>query len=432
MFHQYCDTMVQSSIKVRLRISMTFELTNEQRYYLGLDPVKDHWDIMQLSASSFVYFDQSIIRKLIEVDETTYYEYQLDAVADDSRTYLLPRTSRGKKKRLSVASVASSPRRGVYFSYDHRGASIANYTTQATYFSCVGDGKLYRGFDDLKNWLAFWIADSTEYDLNDLAKFKCATRKHHDYQEGDFFAFKIGRREYGFGRILMNIDALRRSSDFAKEKYSRLHFMGKPLFVKVYHYMSSSPFTDINELRLLSSFPSQPIMDNSFYYGEYRIIGNLKLTPDELEFPIYFDRSLNVQEPRTIFLQYGQIFCETDIATYNSKLHTADNQDDQLSLDNSFRDPLAGFRINGLYDIDNMKQCIAEKSNHTMWTRRKFAGILKDIRNPIYSKEKLALFDFFGLDEKTNYYENMLRLAANTSTLPTVLRYVVDPCHYAS
>ena len=292
--------MIQSSIKGRLRKSMLFELTNEQRYYLGLDTVKDHWDIMQLSASSFVYFDQSIIRKLIEVDESTYYEYQLDAVVDDSRAYLLPRTSRGKKKRLSVASVVNSPRHGVYFSYDHNGASIANYTTQTTYFTCVGDGKQYRGLEELNCWLNEWISDTTKDDLKELANFKCATRKHHDYQEGDFFTFKIGRRAYGFGRILMNIDALKKSPDFARIKNYRLHFMGKPLFVKVYHYMSPSPFADIHALRLLSSFPSQPIMDNSFYYGEYSIIGNLKLTLDELEFPIFFDRSLNVHEPTTL------------------------------------------------------------------------------------------------------------------------------------
>lgn len=422
--------MTKRTIKGRLRTSMIFELTNDQRYYLGLDVVEDHWDIVQLSASLFVYFDQNTIRKLIIVDESSYYEYQLDVATDDSNTFLLPLTSRGKKKRLTAATVANSPRYGVYFSYDNRGASIANYTTQTTFFTCVGDGKQYSGFDDLKTWLAIWIADTTEDDLKNLSDFKSTARKHQVYHEGDFFTFKIGRRAYGFGRILMNIDALRKSSDFAREKCSRLHFMGKPLFVKVYHYMSSSPLADINELRLLSSFPSQPIMDNSFYYGEYSIIGNLKLTPAELDFPVYFDRSLNVHEPKAIFLQYGQICCETDIATYNSKLHKDECQDYKLSLNNSFRDPLAGFCINAVYDIDIMKQCIAEKSNHALWTRSKYGTVLRDLRNPEYSKEQLELFDFFGLDVKSNYYENMLRLAATTSALPSVQRYVVDPNHY--
>jgi len=409
---------------------MIFELTNDQRYYLGLDVVEDHWNVLQLSANSFVYFDQNTIRKLIEVDESSYYECQLDAVTDDSRIYLLSRTCRGKKKRLSAASVANSPRSGVYFSYDHSGASIANYTTQTTYFTCVGDGKQYRGLGDLKSWLSLWIADTTEDDLKELAGFKSAARKHQIYHEGDFFTFKIGRRAYGFGRILMNIDALRKSSDFAREKYSRLHFMGKPLFVKVYHYMSSSPSADINELRLLSSFPSQPIMDNSFYYGEYSIIGNSKLTHDELEFPIYFDQSHNIHEPKTIFLQYGQVFCETDIVTYNNNLREDESQYFKLSLDKSFRDPLAGFCLNALYDIDIMKQCIAEKSNHAMWRSSNIAAIQSDLRNPKYSKEKLALFNFFGLDVNANYFENMIRIAKNTTTTPKILRFVIDSERY--
>lgn len=408
---------------------MIFELTNDQRYYLGLDPVKDHWDVMQLSASSFVYFDQSVIRKLILVNESSYYEYQLDAVADDSRTFLLPRTFRGKRKRLTAASVAEIPRLGVYFAYDQYGASIANYTTQTTYFSSIGDGK-HRGFNDLKNWIDHWIAETTEEDRNDLMNFTSATRKHCVYREGDFFAFQIGRREYGFGRILMNIDAFRKSSDFARNKYSSLHFMGKPLFVKVYHYMSPTPCTDISELRLLSSFPSQPIMDNALYYGEYRIIGNSKLMPEELEFPIVFGLSTDAQEPETVFLQYGQIYCETDIATYDSYLHANDGCDSRLSVDNSFRNLMAGFRINVLYDIDVMKQCIAEKSNHAMWISGKDFLVLRDLRNPDYIKEKQELFELFGLDVKASYYENMIQVATNTSSIPNVLRYVFDPKHY--
>ena len=41
---------------------MLFELTNEQRKYLGLIPVEKNWDLVQLS-DMYLYFDGNIIRK---------------------------------------------------------------------------------------------------------------------------------------------------------------------------------------------------------------------------------------------------------------------------------------------------------------------------------------------------------------------------------
>lgn len=42
--------------------------------------------------------------------------------------------------------------------------------------------------------------------------FKNAKKKNVKYQSEDFFAYKIDRKNYGFGRILLDINELRKSN----------------------------------------------------------------------------------------------------------------------------------------------------------------------------------------------------------------------------
>lgn len=54
-----------------------FELTNEQRRYLGLLPVQDTWNLVCI-AGKYLYFDGDIIRKEIQSNEMgNYYETEL-------------------------------------------------------------------------------------------------------------------------------------------------------------------------------------------------------------------------------------------------------------------------------------------------------------------------------------------------------------------
>ena len=56
---------------------MKFELTNEQRKYLGLEIVPKSWEKFQITEEVYVYFDGNIIRKKVSVNENLYREIQL-------------------------------------------------------------------------------------------------------------------------------------------------------------------------------------------------------------------------------------------------------------------------------------------------------------------------------------------------------------------
>lgn len=65
--------------------TIPFQLSNEQRKYLGLVPVEEHWELVEL-AGSYVYFDGDVIRKKIKLEDGGYYECELAEVTAENRT----------------------------------------------------------------------------------------------------------------------------------------------------------------------------------------------------------------------------------------------------------------------------------------------------------------------------------------------------------
>ena len=46
-----------------------FILTNEQRKYLGLNPIEDHWEVMDIKGTLY-YFDGDVIKKEISASDS--------------------------------------------------------------------------------------------------------------------------------------------------------------------------------------------------------------------------------------------------------------------------------------------------------------------------------------------------------------------------
>lgn len=378
-----------------------FQLTNEQRKYLGLIPVEKNWDLVKLNEDIYLYFDGDIIRKKIEVDSKNYLEQELLEKTSENRTLLMPKTAKGKAKKLNFTATQSFNPFGVYFNFsDGKDLSIANYTTQTTFFSDkLGEDK---DIEDLKIWLNQWIEETTEKDLIEIDNFKTAKRQHCMYKEGDFFTFKIGRRNWGFGRILIDVVKLKKTEEFKKLKnYGLNNLMGKALIVKVYHKISNSPTININELNHCIALPSQAIMDNHFYYGEKKIIGYKELTIDEYDMLISYGKSISYNED-IVYLQYGSIYKETSISKYNKYLK---GEKTKFGFEeNPYRNEAIGFDMN--LNADILNQCIATNSNQSYWDWG-YYGTKNDLRNPANSDIKKDIFKFFKLDANKNYVENL-------------------------
>ena len=378
-------------------MELKFELTNEQRKYLGLIPVEEHWELVKFDDDIYYYFEDDIIRKEITVKENYYHEAELNEKTAENRTMILPKTKRGKIKKFNYTATQSFSPFGTYFTFSADGVIIANYTTQRTYYSEIFSEKEKISLDDLKKWLDKWMKETTEEDLEEIEEFKNAKRKHCKFNEGDFFAFKISRREWCFGRILMDVSKLRKDENFEKNKnYGLAHLMGKPLIIKVYHKISDNKNIDLKELSKCLALPSQPIMDNIFYYGEAVILGNLPLKPEENDMFISVSESISGIDKNIAYLQYGLIYREIPLSDYEKLIK-------ELKIGaQTLRREGIGFVI----DTYKLKECIEAKSNYPFWEKYKKRNV-PDLKNPDYIELKRKIFKAFGLDADKTYEENL-------------------------
>ena len=381
-------------------MKLIFELNNEQRKYLGLIPVEEHWELVKFDNGIYYYFEDDIIRKEITVKENYYHESELNVKTSENRTMILPKTKRGKIKKFNYTATQSFSPFGTYFTFSTDGVIIANYTSQRTYYSETFTEKEKISLDDLKKWLDKWMKETTEEDLEEIEEFKNAKRKHCKFNEGDFFAFKISRREWCFGRILMDVSKLRKDENFEKNKnYGLAHLMGKPLIIKVYHKISDNKNIDLKELSECLALPSQPIMDNIFYYGEAVILGNLPLKPEENDMFISVSESISGIDKNIAYLQYGLIYREIPLSDYEKLIK-------ELKIGpQTLRREGIGFVI----DTYKLKECIEAKSNSPFWEKYKKRNV-PDLKNPDYIELKRKIFKAFGLDADKTYEENLKML----------------------
>ena len=381
-------------------MKLIFELNNEQRKYLGLIPVEEHWELVKFDNGIYYYFEDDIIRKEIKVSKNYYHESELNVKTSENRTMILPKTKRGKIKKFNYTVTQSFSPFGTYFTFSADGVIIANYTSQRTYYSETFTEKEKISLDDLKKWLDKWMKETTEEDLEEIEEFKNAKRKHCKFNEGDFFAFKISRREWCFGRILMDVSKLRKDENFEKNKnYGLAHLMGKPLIIKVYHKISDNKNIDLKELSECLALPSQPIMDNIFYYGEAVILGNLPLKPEENDMFISVSESISGIDKNIAYLQYGLIYREIPLSDYEKLI-----KDLKIGAQTLRREGI-GFVI----DTYKLKECIEAKSNSPFWEKYKKHNV-PDLKNPDHIELKRKIFKAFGLDADKTYEENIKML----------------------
>ena len=381
-------------------MKLIFELTNEQRKYLGLIPVEEHWELVKFDNGIYYYFEDDIIKKEIKVSKNYYHEAELNEKTAENRTMILPKTKRGKIKKFNYTATQSFSPFGTYFTFSTNGVIIANYTTQRTYYSEIFSEKEKISLDDLKKWLDKWMKETTEEDLEEIEEFKNAKRKHCKFNEGDFFAFKINRREWCFGRILLDVSKLRKDENFKKNKnYGLANLMGKPLIIKVYHKISDNKNIDLKELSKCLALPSQAIMDNIFYYGEAIILGNLPLKPEENDMFISVSESISGIDKNIAYLQYGLIYREIPLSDYEKLIK-------ELKIGaQTLRREGIGFVI----DTYKLKECIEAKSNSPFWEKYKKHNV-PDLKNPDHIELKRKIFKAFGLDADKTYEENLKML----------------------
>lgn len=359
-----------------------FELTNEQRRCFALVTVKQNWERIKIKASpydkfeTYAYCENNIIRKCVITSDIEYCEYELCEIISDDGKYLLPKTPKGKPVLLSSSNLLKRTGLGMCLNYNHRYITLYNDSTQCSYYSMSYEDNDIENINDFEEWVNNWCAETTEKDIVDIKNFAKQSRRHVKFNEGDVFRFKIDRRLYGYGRVILDFDKMRKR----KETFWDI-LMSKPLVCSVYHIATERKDVTVDELKNLKSLPSTIIADNNLFYGEYEIIGNLPITENE-DYPIMYGRSIDYRK-KSICFQYGKTFREIE---------------NGVLLHGGFINNGVSFSLN--FQKNVLLDCIQANSNVPYWEDYFEYTTNSDLRNPKFHKERKEIGEQMGVNLK--------------------------------
>jgi hypothetical protein len=388
---------------------MKYELSNIQREYFGLDPIQLHWDKVSFNGDTYrpdsiLYFEGDRIKRHIISTDFKYFECHYDELTK-GRIILLPKTSKGKEKKLTASVLEQRRPTGVYLDITNHGSIfIGNYTTETTFYSSRWENDDFTGEKSIQYIVDDFISQSPKNHLIEINEFKNTKRKNVRFKSGDFFAFKLNRTQYGFGRILLDINKIRKKDLISKSHGLNL-IMGQPVLVQLFAFVSDTKLIDISKLDNSTKLPSDIMMDNILLYGEYEIIGHKELTDEDFDFPISYGKSL--EQRLVVFLQWGLIHKELPVTTFN-KYIIGDNpfvSEDSYSrkIQNPFGFYSIGFRPN--YNANDILKTIENKGIFDYNETKNYSTEF-DLRNPKNKNVRDEILNAFGLDPNKLYIDN--------------------------
>ncbi|MCC6328291.1 MAG: hypothetical protein IT174_07235 [Acidobacteria bacterium] len=388
---------------------MAFELSNTQRKYFGLDPLESHWEKVALKGDEYptegyIFYDGDIIKRhIVSVDfrysESNYHE------STRNRTILLPKSSKGKEKKLTSSTFGQRNPIGVYLEVSNHGViTIGNHTTQTTFYSSRWDKPELVSEKSIAESVEEFISQSPPDHLSQIEKFKRAKRKRVRFKSGNYFSFKISRERFGFGRVLLDINKVRKAG-LLTDKHGLHLLMGPPVLVQLFAFSAPNPRINIVELERAPTLPSDVMMDNVILYGEYELIGHKELADDEFEFPISFGKSID-RRP-VVFLQWGLIHRELPLSIFDKYL-VEDNPNvptDSYSrrVTNPFGYYSIGFRPS--FDSNDIFRTIESGGVYDFDSNKHFTALF-DLRNPRNQDKRREILRAFGLDPDGSYEKN--------------------------
>lgn len=399
---------------------MNFELSNREREYLGLEEIKPNWEKVVLKGDTYrepsiLYFENDIIKKHIISTSKQYIETQYNELTKN-REILVPKTAKGKEQKLTASVLSTKTPIGVYVSLNISGDFwIGNHTTKTTFYSSYWEDRKKRTENNLSFWIENFIKNSDINHLKEISKFKNAKKQNVKYKSGDFFAYKIDRTNYSFGRILLDINKLRKNNIIEKNHGLNL-LMGTPILVKLYPYISTDKNIDIKILQNITALPSDFMMDNHFHYGEYELIGHKMLEENEFEYPISYGRSISYGSSN-VFFQWGLIHKELPLSKFNKyvsgeNIFLPENSTSRF-MSNPYGYYSCGFSTH-YYKVDITETI---KNNNVFdFNRDPYYKTEFDLRNPKNELLKSEIMAVFGLNSKLSYEHNC-KITDTESTL---------------
>lgn len=259
-----------------------WELTNGQRRCFGIVPVEAGWQRRHLPRSPYdnydtvMYLDGSHVRYVVQHGESHHQEYAVDEVISEDGAFILPKRS-VKPIRLSAATLSKRSPVGMRLCWwkQPRGSgycALGSDSSRQRFWASWQSGDAVDTLEDLRRWAERWCAETNEADQREIDAFAACPLKTVKHREGDVFRFRWNRRLWGYGRILLDYDRMRR------EKIPFFDcLMTRPVAVQIFKIVTEDRDLSVEQVLAAEAIPSQNMMDDPLHYGEFEIIGHAPL-----------------------------------------------------------------------------------------------------------------------------------------------------------
>ncbi|WFD11926.1 immunity 26/phosphotriesterase HocA family protein [Tepidibacter hydrothermalis] len=287
-------------------------LTNEQRKYFAIDLIGEDWDTVEIKAGYYVVYDGDIIRKVISYynddKRLEYYENDVE-IHTRNRVMVLPKTARGKEKKINFTSISSRSPHGIQFGFssvrsnrnknDPGGTNtkepaniFVRNTKNALSIPICNKTSVIRTVEEFKGWVEVFIRDVPVDYMEKVDKVKNTPHQTIKYYNGDIFRFEFDLEHYGFGLIIGQISKMKKEKVILKN-HVLAECMMVPLLVRCYAIKTKDKAMHVKEITKHPLLPVDIMADNGIIWGTYDIVGSKVLTQEDIEFPLQIGPSIS-------------------------------------------------------------------------------------------------------------------------------------------
>lgn len=244
-----------------------FRLTDEQRPYFGLDVIDKQWQEVEIKERTTVFYDGNIIKKIITWETFRQYEYaefDTELITQD-RQFVLPKTAKGKEKKITPTSLLSFTPTGcrVYISLQvpyFKSQVLAWCPRNSIKLPITGSEGL-KTISDLKEWLETYINTRPRDYFDKVQKMRTMAHRTVKYSIGDIFRFEIDREHYGFGIIIGKLRDLLMQGVFP-QGHPMHSAMTVPLLIRLYTIKAKDKDLSVDEITKHRLLPADLMCDN--------------------------------------------------------------------------------------------------------------------------------------------------------------------------
>ena len=280
------------------------DLSNEERYYYGLQPLKEEWDKVtkysvtyQVYKRTEIYFEGDKIKKIIyeekhgpEKVNCSYLESDMDAETEN-RELVIPKTSRGRmqplRPTLLMTPTYMREHLMVDMTEDGQRSDVSCFNASNDQYLPVPLG-YFRNKHEFTEYTRAYIEDLPDDYEKVIKNFHEKKRCTVDIHEGAVFRVQLTPRMYTYGLILGRVREMLKWKEIP-EDHPLQNAMAQPIMFRQYDIFTENGNMAPEDFHDVPLMEMDVCQDNFILWETYPIIGYKKLVESDIDlgFDVY-------------------------------------------------------------------------------------------------------------------------------------------------